>query len=103
MFSVVKKQNQSISPNLASRESLGNKKAAVTIGIIVGLFIVTFIPSAVVYFMLLFENDLCKDLQLNDTWLWVALVSFTHSAVNPWVYGLRYLELRKAIINAIYF
>lgn len=97
IFSVVRKQSRAVTDSHLSRTSVGNKKAAVTIGIIVSLFIATFLPSVVVYFMLLFENDLCKELILNDVWLWVALVSFTHSAFNPWVYGLRYRELRHAL------
>lgn len=97
IFSVVRKQGRAVTDSHLSRTSVGNKKAAVTIGIIVSLFIATFLPSVVVYFMLLFENDLCKELILNDVWLWVALVSFTHSAFNPWVYGLRYRELRHAL------
>ena len=97
IFSVVRKQRRAVTdPHLPST-SVGNRKAAVTIGIIVSLFIATFLPSAIVYFMLLFEDDLCKELILNDVWLWVALVSFTHSAFNPWVYGLRYRELRHAL------
>lgn len=96
IFAVVRRQSSydTNNPN-ASSETLGNKKAAVTIGIIVCLFIVTFIPSAVVYFMLLFEDNICKEYELNDSWLWVALVSFYHSAFNPWVYGFRYGVLRK--------
>lgn len=97
IFSVVRKQSRAVTDSHLSRTSVGNKKAAMTIGIIVSLFIATFLPSVVVYFMLLFENDLCKELILNDVWLWVALVSFTHSAFNPWVYGLRYRELRHAL------
>lgn len=97
IFSVVRKQNRAVTDSHLSSPSVGNKKAAVTIGIIVTLFITTFFPSAVVYFMLLVEDDLCKELILNDIWLWVALVSFTHSAFNPWVYGLRYGELRNAL------
>ena len=97
IFTVVKKQNRSVADCHLSSTSISNKKAVVTIGIIVSLFIATFLPSAIVYFMLLLEDDLCKELELNDVWLWVALVSFTHSAFNPWVYGLRYVELRNAL------
>ena len=97
IFSVVQKQSRAVADSQLSGTSVGSKKAAVTIGIIVSLFIATFLPSVVVYFMLLFEDDLCKELLLNDVWLWVALVSFTHSAFNPWVYGLRYRELRNAL------
>ena len=97
IFSVVQKQSRSVADCHSSSASTSNKKAAVTIGIIVTLFIATFLPSAVVYFMLLLEDDLCKELELNDIWLWVALVSFTHSSFNPWVYGLRYVELRNAL------
>lgn len=96
IFAIVRKQRGYMKNNPhASRENLGNRKAAVTIGIIVCFFIVTFIPSAVVYFMLLFEDNICKEFELNDIWLWVALVSFCHSTLNPWVYGFRYRELRK--------
>ena len=99
IFLVVRKANRSVSDHTAqfSIVTLGNRKAAVTIGIIVSLFTITFIPTTVVYFMLLLEDDPCKELELNGVWLWVALVSFTHSSFNPWVYGLRYRELRKAL------
>lgn len=98
IFAIVRKQSVKWKNPNALRD-LGNKKAAVTIGIIVCLFVVTFIPSAVVYFMLLFEDNLCKEYQLNDVWLWAALVSFCHSSFNPWVYGFRYRELRKDFIS----
>ena len=96
IFAIVRKQSSyMMNSSHASSESLGNRKAAVTIGIIVCLFVITFIPSAVVYFMLLFEDNLCKEYELNDVWLWAAIISFCHSSFNPWVYGLRYRELRK--------
>lgn len=100
---IVQKTNRSVADQSVSRAcvSVGNKKAVITIGIIVILFILTFIPTTVVYFMLLFEEDLCKELTLNDVWLWVALVSFSHSSFNPWVYGLRYRELRQALKDSL--
>ena len=99
IFAIVRKQSGKWKNPNALGNTLGNKKAAVTIGIIVCLFVVTFIPSAVVYFMLLLENNLCKEYQLNDAWLWAALVSFCHSSFNPWVYGFRYRELRKDFLT----
>ena len=95
IFTIVRKHSGKWKNPDASRDTLGNRRAAGTIGIIVCLFVVTFIPSAVVSFMLLFEDNLCKEYQLNDVWLWAALVSFCHSSFNPWVYGLRYRVLRK--------
>ena len=100
IFLVVHKANSSVGDHdtqPSNARLAGNKKAVLTIGIIVGFFVVTFIPTVVVYFMLLFENDPCKELQLNNVWPWVALVSFFHSSFNPWVYGLRYRELRNAL------
>ena len=85
IFAAVQKHRRTIADSQLSSETLGNKKGAVTIGIIVGLFLVTFLSSAVVYFILVMENDPCKELQLNYIWLWVALVSFIHSSFNPWV------------------
>lgn len=99
IFAIVRKQSVKRKNPNALRDNLGNKKAAVTIGIIICIFVVTFIPSVVVYFMLLFEDNLCKEYQLNDVWLWAALVSFCHSSFNPWVYGFRYRELRKDFIS----
>ena len=61
IFTIVRKHSGKWKNPNASRDTLGNRKAAVTIGIIVCLFVVTFIPSTVVYFMLLFEGNLCKE------------------------------------------
>lgn len=97
IFCVVHKQNRALAPSRLSTAGVRNKKAVKTIGIIVSMFIVTFTPSAVVYFLLLFENDFCQQTILNHAWIWVAFVSFTHSAFNPWVYGLRYEEMRNSL------
>ncbi|XP_022797290.1 adenosine receptor A2b-like [Stylophora pistillata] len=97
IYSVVHKQNRTVAPSELSTAGVRNKKAVKTIGIIVSLFIITFTPSAVVYFLLLFEKDFCQQMILNHAWIWVAFVSFTHSAFNPWVYGLRYPELRNSL------
>ena len=63
IFLVVRKANRLVSDHTAqfSIVTLGNRKAAVTIGIIVSLFTITFFPTTVVYFMLYWRMTLAKN------------------------------------------
>lgn len=74
-----------------------NRKAAFTMAIVIGLFLLLFLPSVVIFCMLYAVSDPCEVMLLNVAWLWGAGVSFAHSAINPWIYALRSSEFRKAL------
>ena len=68
-----------------------NTKASKTLFIIVGLFVVSWLPSLVTSFVNYFtQSGYCGLLSYyNTVWLWVEAVAFTSSGINPWVYCLR--------------
>ena len=68
-----------------------NYKAAKTVSIVVGLFVVSWLPSLVTSFVNYFtQSGYCGLLYYyNTVWLWVEAVAFTSSGINPWVYCLR--------------
>ena len=78
-----------------------NRRAACTIGIIVGVFTICWSPSLVISLVQFFTSDLCKKTRINGYWFWGALAEFSNSAFNPFVYCMRSREFRKAIKRAI--
>ncbi|XP_020900745.1 probable G-protein coupled receptor No9 [Exaiptasia diaphana] len=73
-----------------------NQKAVVTIGIIVGLFIICFAPSLVFSFLTMAQSDKCREMRLYRKWIWAILVNFSGSAINPWIYALRTNDFQRA-------
>lgn len=80
---------------------LKNRKAAFTIGIIVGVFTICWTPSLVISLVQFFTTDLCKKTRINGYWFWGALAEFSNSAFNPFIYCMRSREFRKAVKRAI--
>ncbi|XP_078357120.1 beta-1 adrenergic receptor-like [Oculina patagonica] len=80
---------------------LKNRKAAFTIGIIVGVFTICWTPSLVISLVQFFTSDLCKKTRINGYWFWGALAEFSNSAFNPFIYCIRSREFRKAVKKAI--
>jgi len=78
-----------------------NRKAACTIGIIVGVFTICWSPSLVISLIQFFTSDLCQKLKINGYWFWGALAEFSNSAFNPFIYCMRCREFRKAVKKAI--
>ena len=76
-------------------EGVRNRKAAKTVGLIVVLFIVSWFPSLVTSFVHLATSDHCTTQNMRLVWLWVELVAFTSSGINPWLYSLRSSEFRE--------
>ena len=79
----------------AAMNSIKERKIALTIAIIIGLFITLWSPSFVLSSIQTFFADDCLKIQLKQRWFWTALVAFSNSAVNPWVYALRGEEYRS--------
>ena len=76
-----------------------NHKAIKTIGFVLGVFIVSWMPSfvvLVVYFVT--ASDKCFTNKLfYIVWPWIAAVGLTSSAINPWIYFFRNGEFREAL------
>lgn len=80
---------------------LKHRKAALTIGIVVGVFTICWTPSLVISLIQFFTSDPCEKLRINGYWFWGALAEFSNSAFNPFIYCIRSRDFRKAVKKVI--
>ena len=85
--------------NDAVKRRKKNFKAAMTVGIVVGLFVVCWLPSLVTSLVHYFS----KRVTWSKVWAPVEAVAFTSSAINPWVYCLRNEEFYEALTSTFPF
>ena len=85
------------------RRSKNNYKAAKTVSIIVGLFVVSWLPSLITGLAHYFSNLVSYDSVYYTVWTYVETVAFTSSAINPWVYCLRNDEFYEALSRTFRF
>lgn len=102
IYKAAKTQMKKIARNELSRRqtrvALRNKKAALTVAIVIGLFVSLWIPTLAASIAELFMPETCEARKAIDhAWLWVAFLSFVSSAINPWVYAFRIHEFRLCL------
>ena len=73
-----------------------NRKASITVAIVIGLFVVLFSPNFVFSIIEICASKPCKKLEAYRNWLWAIWLAFSSSVFNPWVYAIRIREFRKA-------
>ena len=76
-----------------------NFKATKTISIVVGLFVICWLPSLVTSIV----HYLGKRLIFYSVWRPVEALALTSSAINPWVYCLRNAEFYQALTSTFRF
>ena len=84
---------------------LKNKKAAWTIGIIIGLFVLMWTPNLVLAFVEIVtaRKGSCRRLEIVLSWYFASFLSFFSSCCNPWVYASRSREFRAAFKRVLKF
>ena len=107
IFTVAKKQASRIKrENIQNSNEMNsparaiqNHKAIKTIGFVLGVFIVSWMPSLVVSVVdYVTASDMCVDHKLSYiVWPWIEAVGLTSSAINPWIYVFRNGEFREAL------
>ena len=80
-----------------------NFKAAKTVGIVVGLFVVCWLPSLATSFVYYFSENVCYCTEYLTVWTSVEAVAFSSSAINPLVYCLRNEEFYEALTRTFRF
>ena len=94
----IRRQNQLTDNVNKPPRPMQNYKAIKTIGFVLGVFIVSWMPCLVVSVVHhLVANDECADYKLYYVvWPWIEVIAFTSSAINPWIYCFRNSEFREA-------
>ena len=86
--------------NIPGNGTMKNFKAIKTVGYIIGVYIVSWMPSLVLLVVHCYytaTNHLCCDIKIDKVvWPWVEAIAFTSSAINPLIYYLRNNEFRRA-------
>ena len=70
-------------------EAKKTRKTAWKVAIAVVVVVILAIPASVVNILQISTTDLCRGRQYTRAWMWVATVSFTSSAMDPWIYAMR--------------
>ena len=77
-----------------------NKKASITIAIVIGVFYLTALPI-IVYTIIevTSEKDVsCQNNKEFQSWgVWALFLAYSNSAINPWIYAARKSEFREAL------
>ncbi|XP_078371283.1 beta-2 adrenergic receptor-like [Oculina patagonica] len=97
---ITRDDHQNSDKNNTPIRAMQNYKAIKTIGFVLGVFIISWMPSLVLsvgdYFISI--NDQCLDHKLAYVvWPWIEAIAFTSSAINPWIYCFRNGEFREAL------
>lgn len=79
-----------------------NFKAAKTVSIVIGLFVVCWLPSLVTSFVN-YLSHCGLFYYYNTVWTWVEAAAFTSSGINPWVYCLRNDEFYQVLTHSFRF
>ena len=92
----------------SSRRALNNFKAIKTVGLVLGVFIVTWMPSLILalvtYYYRKTEHEQCEEQELHSVALpWAEAAAFTSSAINPLIYYFRNGEFCQAFRNTFNF
>ena len=79
--------------------ALQNYKAVKTIGLVLGVFIVSLIPCLVASIVQYFAgSDKCFYVKISFVvWPWIEAVALTSSVINPWIYYFRNDEFKLAL------
>ena len=96
----IKRENlQNANEKNAPARAIQNYKAIKTIGFVLGVFIVSWMPSLVVSVVdYVTASDKYVDHKLAYiVWPWIEAVGLTSSAINPWMYVFRNGEFREAL------
>ena len=76
-----------------------NKKASITIAIVIGVFYLTALPALAFAINEVVSQDSasCQEKKSLESWgTWALFLAYSNSAINPWIYAARKSEFREA-------
>lgn len=103
IFKEVRRQHQTIghqSSGTVETTRVQNKKASITIVIVIGLFYLTSLPALAfsIAEVLSSKGASCQDMQSTESWgSWTLFITYSNAALNPWIYAARKREFKDAL------
>ena len=94
-FRVIGQQSDS-----AIASQVHNKKASITIAIVIGVFYLTALPALAFAINEVVSQDSasCQEKKSLESWgTWALFLAYSNSAINPWIYAARKSEFREAL------
>ncbi|KAJ7333572.1 hypothetical protein OS493_017114 [Desmophyllum pertusum] len=76
-----------------------NKKASITIAIVIGVFYLTALPALAFSITEVVSGDSvsCQENKSFESWgTWALFLAYSNAAINPWIYAARKSEFRDA-------
>lgn len=83
------------------KEVLKNKKAVLTLCIVIGLFAFLWSPSLALSLWHVSTADPSEIQCIDYLWFWAAFLSFISSFCNPWVYAIRTKQFRMGFLKVL--
>ena len=77
-------------------EAKRTRKTAWKVAIVVIVTVVLSIPVSVVNILQISTTDICRQRHYTRVWMWAAALSFTSSAVDPWIYAMRIRDFKAS-------
>ncbi|KAJ7333571.1 hypothetical protein OS493_017113 [Desmophyllum pertusum] len=77
-----------------------NKKASITIAIIIGVFYLTALPALAFSITEVVSGDdvSCQENKSFESWgTWALFLAYSNAAINPWIYATRKSEFKDAL------
>ena len=84
----------------ASASQVHNKKASITIAIVIGVFYLTALPALAFAINEVVSQDgaSCQEKKSLESWgTWALFLAYSNSAINPWIYAARKREFRDSL------
>lgn len=103
IFKEVRRQHQTIgdqSRGTVETTHVQNKKASITIAIVIGVFYLTSLPALAfsIAEVLSSKGASCQDMQSTESWgSWTLFITYSNAALNPWIYAARKREFKDAL------
>ena len=101
IFKEVSRQSRSIGDQTSSAlaTNMQNKKASITIAIVIGVFYLSTLPAlAFSIAEVTSDNASCEKIQSFESWgTWALFITYSNAALNPWIYAARKREFREAL------
>ena len=92
--------------NIPRNGAMKQFKAIKTVGVILGVYIVSWMPSQVlsaVHCYYTATNHLCNDIKVDKVvWPWIEANAFTSSVINPLIFYVRNSEFRQAFRRTVH-